>query len=66
MHRPESLLLEGRPFVSRMMNQDRGSKRRVRQIRWRRGEMVTAVLLFLVLAGEAILVTLWLMGHTFD
>ena len=52
--------------MSRMMNQDKGSKRRVRQIRWTRGEMVTAVLLLLVLAGEAIIVTLWLMGHTFD
>lgn len=52
--------------MSRMTNQDRGSKRRVRQVRWTRGEMVTAALLLLVLAGEAIIVTLWLMGHTFD
>jgi hypothetical protein len=49
-----------------MMSQDKGSKRRVRQIRWTRGEMVTAVLLLLVLATEAIAVTLWLMGHPFD
>ncbi len=52
--------------MSRMINQDKGSKRRVRRIRWTRGELVTAVLLFLVLAGEAIIVTLWLMGHSFD
>jgi hypothetical protein len=52
--------------VSRMMNRDKGSKRRVRRIRWTRGETVTAVLLLLVLVTEAILVTLWLMGHTFD
>jgi hypothetical protein len=52
--------------VSRMMSQDKGSKRRVRQVRWTRGEMVTAVLLLLVLAMEAIMVTLWLMGHSFD
>ena len=52
--------------MSRMMNQDKGSKRRVRRIRWTHGELVTAVLLLLVLATEAILVTLWLMGHTFD
>jgi hypothetical protein len=52
--------------VSRMINQNRGSKRRVRLIRWTRGEIVTAVLLFLVLAAEAIIVALWLMGHTFD
>jgi hypothetical protein len=52
--------------VSRMISQDKGSKRRVRQIRWTRGEMVTAVLLLLVLATEAVIVTLWLMGHSFD
>jgi hypothetical protein len=66
VHRPESLLLEGRRFVSRTINQDKGSKRRVRRIRWTRGEMVTAVLLLLVLALEAVVVTLWLMGHSFD
>ena len=49
-----------------MIHQDKGSKRRVRRIRWTRGEMVTAVLLFLVLATEAVIVTLWLMGHSFD
>lgn len=52
--------------MSRMINQDKGSKRRVRRIRWTRGEMVTAVLLSLVLATEALMVTLWLMRHSFD
>jgi hypothetical protein len=52
--------------VSRFINQDKGSKRRVRRIRWTQGEIVTAVLLFLVLTVEAVIVTLWLMGHTFD
>ena len=52
--------------MSRMMNQDKGSKRRVRRVRWTRGELVTAFLLFLVLAMEAIIVTLWLMGHSID
>ena len=66
MHCPESLLLEGRRFVSRLMNQDKGSKRRVRRVRWTRGEMVTAFLLFLVLTMETVIVTLWLMGHSFD
>ena len=49
-----------------MTNQDKGNKRKVRQVRWTRGEMVTAVLLLLVLAGETIIIALWLMGHTFD
>lgn len=66
MHRPESLLLEGRRFVSRLTNRDKGSKRRVRRVRWTRGEMVTAFLLFLVLTMETVIVTLWLMGHSFD
>jgi hypothetical protein len=52
--------------VSRTINQDKGSKRRVRRIRWTRGEMVTAVLLLVVLAMEGVVVTLWLMGHSFD
>lgn len=52
--------------MSRMIYQDKGSKRRVRRIRWTRGERVTAVLLFLVLATEVVIVTLWLMGHSFD
>ena len=49
-----------------MMSQDKGSKRRVRQIRWTHGEMVTAVLLLLVLATEVVMITLWLMGHSLD
>jgi hypothetical protein len=52
--------------MSRIRNQDKGSKRRVRLIHWTRGEIVTAVLLFLVLVTEAIIVTLWLMGHSID
>jgi hypothetical protein len=49
-----------------MINQDKGSKRRVRRVRWTRGEMVTAALLLLVLAMESVIITLWLMGHSFD
>jgi hypothetical protein len=49
-----------------MRNQDKGSKRRVRRVRWTRGELISALLLFLVLAMEAIIVALWLRGHSFD
>ena len=52
--------------MSRMTNQDKGSKRRVRRVRWTRGELITALLLFLVLAMETIIVALWLTGHSFD
>jgi hypothetical protein len=48
------------------VNQDKGSKRRVRRVRWTRGEIVTALLLFLVLAMETIMITLWLIGHSMD
>jgi hypothetical protein len=52
--------------VSRTIDQDKGSKRRVRQVRWTRAEMVSAILLLLVLLGETICIALWLMGHSID
>ncbi len=52
--------------MSKTVIQDKGSKRRVRQVRWTRAELVSAVLLLLVLAGEIICIALWLMGHSFD
>ena len=52
--------------MSGEVNLNKGSKRRVRQIRWTQTEIVSAVLLFLVLATEAICVALWVMGHSFD
>jgi hypothetical protein len=58
--------LEGKRFVSRLAKQDKGSKRRVRRVRWTNGEIVTALLLFLVLAMETVVVALWLIGHSWD
>ena len=52
--------------MSRTIDPGKGSRRRVRQVRWTRAEVVSAVLLALVLAGETICIALWLMGHTFD
>ncbi len=48
------------------MIQGKGSKRRIRRIRWTRGEMITAFLLLAVLVMETVIVTMWLMGHSFD
>jgi hypothetical protein len=52
--------------VSRTVDLGKGSKRRVRRVRWTRAEVVSAVLLALVLAAETICIALWLTGHTFD
>lgn len=52
--------------MSRTIDPGKGSKRRVRGVRWTRGEVVSAVLLALVLTAETICIALWLMGHTFD
>lgn len=37
----------------------RGSKRRVAQIKWKRWEIVHAILLFLLLAVFSVLLTVW-------
>lgn len=52
--------------MSRTIDPGKGSKRKVRQVRWTLAEIVSAVLLLLVLAGETICIALWLMGHSFD
>lgn len=52
--------------MSRTVNQNKGSKRRVRQVRWTRAELISAGLVLLALATETICIALWLMGHSFD
>jgi hypothetical protein len=52
--------------VARTIDPGKGSKRKVREVRWRRAEVISAILLLLVLAGETICIALWLMTHTFD
>ena len=52
--------------MSTTIDPGKGSKRKVRQVRWTRAEIVSAVLLLLVLTGETICIALWLMGHSFD
>jgi len=42
--------------VSRVINFDKGSKRRLRQVRWKRHEIVSAILLVVVLTA----LCLWL------
>jgi hypothetical protein len=52
--------------VSRIIDPGKGNKRKVRQVRWTRAEMVSAILLLLVLMGETVIIALWLKGHPFD
>jgi hypothetical protein len=44
----------------------KGSKRRVRLVRWKRSEKLSMVLLFLVVVIETLWVAWWLMRHSFD
>ncbi len=48
------------------INLGKGSKRKVRLVRWRLSEKLSVVLLFLVVVIETIWIAWWLMGHSFD
>jgi hypothetical protein len=52
--------------VAGATNLGKGSKRRVRLVRWRRSEKLSMVVLFLVVVIETIWIACWLMGHPFD
>jgi hypothetical protein len=52
--------------MSRAMYFDKGSKRRVRQIRWRRLELATAILFALGATILSIYLALWMSTHPFD
>jgi hypothetical protein len=52
--------------MSRAIYFDRGSKRRVRRIRWRPFEVVTALLFALGVTVFSIYIALWMMSHAFD
>jgi hypothetical protein len=45
---------------------DKGSKRRIRSIRWRRSEIFSAILLAVGAAVLSIGVAVWMMTHSFD
>jgi hypothetical protein len=48
------------------INLDKGSKRRVRQIRWKRSELVSAALMLVAVAIVIVCLALWIMTHSFD
>jgi len=52
--------------VSGQRNLDRGNKRRVREIHWKRSEIVSAILFTIAMTIVAIYVAWWLAKHPFD
>jgi hypothetical protein len=52
--------------VAREIQLGKGSKRKVRQVRWSRSERISLVVLFIVVLIETIFIALWLMRHSFD
>jgi hypothetical protein len=44
----------------------KGSKRRVAQIRWKRGEVIHATILAAIMLAFCIWVAIWINTHTFD
>jgi hypothetical protein len=44
----------------------KGSKRRIRLVRWKGSEKLSVVLLFLLVVAETVLIAVWLMTHSFD
>ena len=52
--------------MSAKVNLDKGNKRRVRQIRWKRSELVSAALLLLAVAIVIVCLALWIRTHSFD
>jgi hypothetical protein len=46
--------------------QQRGSRRRIAQIRWKRWEIVHAFILFLLMMAFSIWIGIWIATHKFD
>jgi len=52
--------------MSRAIYFDKGSKRRIRLIRWKRFELATAILFALGLTAFSVYLALWMISHPFD
>jgi hypothetical protein len=52
--------------VAGVTNLGKGSKRKVRLVRWSRSEKLSMIVLFLVVVVETVFIALWLMTHPFD
>jgi hypothetical protein len=49
--------------MSRVITFDKGSKRRMKQIRWKLREVISAVLLALIVLGMGVWFALWEVSH---
>lgn len=52
--------------MPRTLTLDKGSKRKLRGIRWTPAERISAVVLFLLLAAVCIFAALWVVYHDSD
>ena len=52
--------------MARAMYFDRGSKRRVRRIRWKPSEVATAILFAMGVTALSIYGAVWMITHSFD
>jgi hypothetical protein len=57
--------LEREAVVSWMM-QGKGSKRRVRQVRWKRSEIIKLILIAVAITIFTVWLALWVASHDFD
>lgn len=49
--------------MSRVITFDKGSKRRMKEIRWKLHEVISLVILALVVLGLGVLLALWEVSH---
>jgi hypothetical protein len=49
--------------MSRVITFDKGSKRRMKQIRWKLREVISAVVVSLIVLGLGVLLALWEVSH---
>jgi hypothetical protein len=50
-------------IVSRVITFDKGSKRRINEIRWKLREIISAVALSLIVLGLGVLLAIWEVSH---
>jgi hypothetical protein len=67
---PSCLSLEGgegrEENVSRPLNIGRGTKRRIRQVRWTHREIISVAFFLLAMVAFSVFIGLWVISHHFD
>ena len=52
--------------MSWIIFQGKGSKRRVRQVRWKRSEIIKLILIAVAITAFSVWLALWVASHDFD